>query len=322
MPRTKKVAHKQTGRKPKDTTTSYRTFQSDEAKDRYEKFTSDRTFCSEKGFLLQNTPTMRYEDFINSVITKHQWRQFYAHPTVAVVPIVREFYAHFAGDGHCVDITWIVSTQGALTIPRTRLTPQCKVWYHFLTTRLMSSTHVQTMPKDRVLFLDSIISGRPINVGKIFFQELRVCATKKSGSLWFSSLVTSLCVSSGVSIFDNEERLFYEGAITNIAIARLTQTKMAGGPSEPLHSEEDESSQAPQATTSCNAAASSNRDPTHAELTQSLKLLEQRMSLVEKSLQKNCMKPVFPFPKFSDNLLEPVAAEEDTEEVEEDGEED
>lgn len=99
MPRTKKVAHKQTGRKPKDTTTSYRTFQSDEAKDRYEKFTSDRTFC-------QNTPTMRYEDFINSVITKHQWRQFYAHPTVAVVPIVREFYAHFAGDGHCVGTHW------------------------------------------------------------------------------------------------------------------------------------------------------------------------------------------------------------------------
>lgn len=180
-----------------------------------------------------------------------------------------------------VDITWIVSTQGALTIPRTCLTPQCKVWYHFLTTRLMPSTHVQTMPKDRVLFLDSIISGQPIDVGKIISQELGVCATKKSGSLWFSSLVTSLCVSSGVSIFDNEERLFYEGAITKIAIARLTQTKMAGGPSEPLHSEEDESSQAPQATMSCNAAASSNRDPTHAELTQSLKLLEQRMSLVE-----------------------------------------
>lgn len=217
----------------------------------------------------------------------------------------------------------------------------------------MPSTHVQTVPKDRVLLLDSIISGRPIDVGKIISQELGVCATKKSGSLWFSSLVTSLCVSSGVSIFDNEEQLFYEGAITNIAIARLTQTKMAGGPSEPLHSEEDESSQAPQATTSCNVAASSNRDPTHAELTQSLKLLEQRMSLakvqqyqtmamlqrihsqqqqywtyakhqdsaLKKSLQKNCTKPVFPFPKFSDNLLEPVTAEEDTEEVEEDGEE-
>lgn len=56
---------------------------------------------------------------------------------------------------------------------------------------------------------------------------------------------------------------------------------MAEGPSEQPHSEDDEAGQAPQATTNHTAAASSSQDPTHAELTKSLKLLEKRISLAE-----------------------------------------
>lgn len=271
---------------------------------------------------------MGYEEFIHSVIAKHQWRQFCSHPTEAVVPIVREFYAHFAGDGQrtvyvrgvqvpihknvinqfyglneaedlhteyaanatdewlacalqnvCVEGTaWSVSTQGALTIPRTSLTPQCKVWYHFLKTLLRPSTHVQTVSKDRVLLRDSIISGRPIDVGRIIYQELGVCASKKGGSLWFPFLITCLCTRSGVLMFDNEERLPTRGAITDIAIARITQIKLAGGNHEQPLSDEGEPGQA---ATRRNAASSSSKGPVHVDLTQSLKLLEQRMSLAE-----------------------------------------
>ncbi|GMN64422.1 hypothetical protein TIFTF001_033501 [Ficus carica] len=198
---------------------------------------------------------MGYEEFITSVIIKHKWQTFCAHPIDAVVPVIREFYVHFAREGQgsvyvrgvqvpidettinhfyglddiedlhtelvsntppeclekalenvCIAGTaWIVSPQGKLTIPRASLTPQCNVWYHFLKTRLMPSTHVQTVSKDRVLLLDSIISGRSINVGATISKELGVCATKKCGSLWFPTLITSLCVRSGVPIFDNEE---------------------------------------------------------------------------------------------------------------------
>ncbi|GMN71059.1 hypothetical protein TIFTF001_055503 [Ficus carica] len=79
--------------------------------------------------------------------------------------------------------TWTVSAQGKLTVPQASLTPQCKVWYHFLKTRLMPSTHVQTVSKDGILLLDSIISGRAIDVGRIIFQNLGTCAAKKYGSL-------------------------------------------------------------------------------------------------------------------------------------------
>ncbi|GMN64845.1 hypothetical protein TIFTF001_033912 [Ficus carica] len=172
---------------------------------------------------------MGYEDFVHSVIIKHKWRQFCAHPAEVVVPVVsidedtiNQFYGlddvedlhtEYAANASaewlenvCVaDTTWTVSTQGKLTIPRANLTPQCKVWYHFLKTRLMPSTHIQTVSKDRVLLLDSIISGWPIDVGKIIFQGLGACAANKCGSLWFPSLITSLCANSGVPMFDTEE---------------------------------------------------------------------------------------------------------------------
>ena len=91
MPCTKKLARKQMGQKPKGTTISYRTFQTEADKKRYQQYTSDRTFCAEKGFLLQNTPTMGYEEYVHSVVTKHNWKQFCTQPADAVVPVVREF---------------------------------------------------------------------------------------------------------------------------------------------------------------------------------------------------------------------------------------
>ncbi|GMN48033.1 hypothetical protein TIFTF001_017207 [Ficus carica] len=248
---------------------------------------------------------MGYDEFIHSVIAKHQWRQFCSHPTIAVVTIDKDTINRFCGLKEADDLhtefainaneTWLESileniyvegttrnnsTQGALTIPRNNLTPQCKVWYHFLKTRLMPSTHIQTVSKDRVLLLDSIISGRPIDV-----------------------------------------------AITTIAIAQITQIKMTRENQKQFPIDEEEQGPAPQATSSRNAAASSNRGPLHTELTQSLKMLEQHMSLTEdfalrKSLQKNFTKPVFSFPEFPDSVTEPIFAEENSENAEEDNEDD
>ncbi|GMN48214.1 hypothetical protein TIFTF001_017402 [Ficus carica] len=146
----------------------------------------------------------------------------------------------------------------------------------------MPSTHIQTISKGRILLLDSIILGRPIDVGKIIFQELGACAAKKCGSLWFPSLITSLCANSGVPMFDIEEQLLSsKGAITKTAIARLLHVKMAERPSQPSHNQEDEAGQAPHAPTNHTAAASNSWGPTQADLTNSLQMLEKRMSLAE-----------------------------------------
>ncbi|GMN27767.1 hypothetical protein TIFTF001_050488 [Ficus carica] len=207
---------------------------------------------------------MGYEDYVHSVVTKHNWKQFCTQPANAEVPVVREFYAHHAGEGQrsvyvrgvqvpivdyainriyglddvedlhqeyaakasgdwldcalenvCVPgTTWTVSAKGKLTVPRASLTPQCKVWYHFLKTCLMPSTHVQTVSKGCIILLDSIISGWPIDVGAIIFQSLRTCATKKCGSLQFPSLITSLYANSDVPMFDTEERCTKNGVFS------------------------------------------------------------------------------------------------------------
>ncbi|GMN61145.1 hypothetical protein TIFTF001_030243 [Ficus carica] len=156
-------------------------------------------------------------------------------------------------------------------------------------------------------------------------------------------------------MFDTEERLvFSKGAITKTAIARLLHIKMAEGPSQPPHNQEDEAGQAPQVPTNSTVAALSSRAPTQADLTNSLQILEKQMSLAEvqqyqmmemlqrmhsqqqqywnnakqrelalkKYLQKNFTKPIFPFPEFLDNVLEQVAAEEVTGAVDEEDEDD
>ncbi|GMN21099.1 hypothetical protein TIFTF001_043242 [Ficus carica] len=335
MPRTKKLAHKQSGRRPKDTTTSYRTFQSDEAEDRYNSFTYGRSFCPEKGFMLKNTPTMGhgqrtvYVLGVQVPIDKDTINQFYDLEEVdylhtEYVTNATEKWLESALANVCVDgIVWIVSTQGALTIPRISLTPQYKVWYHFLKTRLIPSMDIQAVSKDRVLLLDSIISGRPIDVGKIIYQELCACANKKGGSLWFPFLITGLCSKSGVPMFDTEERLSSKGAIATIAIARITHIKLPGGNQEHPPSDDEEQGQASQATTSRNVATSSSRGPKmHAQQQQYWTYAKQRDSALKKSLHKNFTKPIFPFPAFPERVLEPSVAEENSEDAEEDNEDD
>lgn len=127
-------------------------------------------------------------------------------------------------DYFCVEgTTWSISKKGAMTVPRSSLAPQSKVWYHFLKTLLLPSMTMHIVSKDCMLLLDSIIAGRPINVGKIINKELYACARKSGGILWFPALITGLCLSSGVPVYPTEERLSSRGAITTLTIAQMTQ---------------------------------------------------------------------------------------------------
>ncbi|KAL5564746.1 hypothetical protein UlMin_027910 [Ulmus minor] len=126
----------------------------------------------------------------------------------------------------CVPGTqWEKSSQGAWTVNRASLLPAAKVWYHFLKTRLLPSTHGKTVSKDRLAMVDAIISGMPINVGRVISEQIRVCANRKKGSLLFPSLISALCFEHNVPITDEEERLKLGGVISQAAIARIIQEK-------------------------------------------------------------------------------------------------
>ncbi|GMN28289.1 hypothetical protein TIFTF001_041148 [Ficus carica] len=193
---------------------------------------------------------MGYNEFIHSEITKHKWREFCPHPIDAVVPIVREFYAH-------------ILEEGQKTVDRLE---------HFCP-RSNGNSKEQSY-----ITIQGVVS---------FSQDSSAAVHTCSDGVQRSSVTAGVHHlgpphrNGGVPVFDTEERLSSKEAITTIAIARITKIKGIRGNQEQPPTDEEEHDPAPQPTTSPHAAASNSRGPKPAELTQSLKMLEQHMSLQE-----------------------------------------
>ena len=94
---TKKVARKNIGVGKRDQS-CIKIFDYEAAESRFNESVSKRSFCLEKGFILQDNDTMGYPPFVHSVITMHNWKQFCVHPDDVCVPVVREFYANLTDE--------------------------------------------------------------------------------------------------------------------------------------------------------------------------------------------------------------------------------
>ncbi|PON70375.1 hypothetical protein PanWU01x14_080440 [Parasponia andersonii] len=110
-----------------------------------------------------------------------------------------------------VGAEWNVSSQGAYTCLRSSLNPPAKVWYHFLKSRLLPTTHGKTVSKEHVSLLYSMLTGKSINVGRMIHREICACAARKSGALFFPSLITSMCRNTRAPYLVNEEKLHNTG---------------------------------------------------------------------------------------------------------------
>lgn len=60
------------------------------------------------------------------------------------------------------------------------------------------TTHNETVNKQRLALLHCIAAGYDINVGRIIMQEIQACGRKKEGMMYFSCLITALCIKQGV----------------------------------------------------------------------------------------------------------------------------
>ena len=112
--------------------------------------------------------------------------------------------------------------EGIFLCSRPALLPIPKIWYHFVRTRLIPTTHIETINKDRLLLLHCILEGRRINVGQIIQRENLACAFKPKGCLFFPSLITELCLRAGIDTNSNDEILPNTAAISTKAIKRFT----------------------------------------------------------------------------------------------------
>ena len=121
---------------------------------------------------------------------------------------------------------------------RPALKPLAKVWYHFIRTRLLPTTYIKIVNKERLVLLYCILEGKKLNIGQLIQREIYTCAFKPNGGLFFPSLITELCLRSGLEISSSDEMLANTGAINTAAIKRfaLPSTKLV--PSQVPHSEQ------------------------------------------------------------------------------------
>ena len=96
------------------------------------------------------------------------------------------------------------------------LKPIAKVWVKFPKSRLMPTTHTTTVSQERLVLLYVIVRGLPIDVKSIIEKEIRDCAMKnhKADALLFPSLITRICVVSGVPLDAKDEHVKNDGALT------------------------------------------------------------------------------------------------------------
>ena len=114
------------------------------------------------------------------------------------------------------------------------LKPIAKVWVKFLKSRLMPTSHTTTVSQERLVLLYVIVRRLPIDVGSIIEKEIRDCAIKthKAIALLFPSLITSICVVSGVRLNVKDEYVKNDGALTARTIERIAG-ESAGATTEP-----------------------------------------------------------------------------------------
>ena len=98
----------------------------------------------------------------------------------------------------------------------------------------MPTTHTTTVSQERLVLLYVIVRGLPIYVGSIIEKEIRDCAIKKhkAAALLFPSLITRICVVSGVRLDANDEHVKNDGALTARTFERIAGEN-AGATTEP-----------------------------------------------------------------------------------------
>ncbi|KAH9802438.1 hypothetical protein KPL71_001384 [Citrus sinensis] len=127
---------------------------------------------------------------IHNAVAKRGWLEFCNHPRDLVLQVVKEFYANLV---------------------------------KFLKSRLMPTTHTTTVSQERLVLLYVLVQGLPIDVGSIIAKEIRECAvmTHRTAALLFPSLVTSICVVSGVHLDARDDHVKNDGAFTARTIERV-----------------------------------------------------------------------------------------------------
>ncbi|KAJ4728536.1 DEAD-box ATP-dependent RNA helicase 56-like isoform X2 [Melia azedarach] len=82
---------KQKGRKLKDCPR----FISDEAEEHFEEHLKNKKLFLEKGFHMQDSPSLGLPSYVSEIIVQRGWHKFVQNPDPPLVAVVKEFYANW-----------------------------------------------------------------------------------------------------------------------------------------------------------------------------------------------------------------------------------
>ena len=75
------------------------------------------------------------------------------------------------------------------------LNQRARVWLYFVSARMLPTTHVSEVTKERATLLYCLMSGRSIDVGHHLFSCIMASSRLPSARLYFPLLITGLCQS-------------------------------------------------------------------------------------------------------------------------------
>lgn len=117
--------------------------------------------------------------------------------------------------------TWKTTEGRPVTFKSIGLKKDCKAWHYFVGARLMPVRHMSDVTKERAVLIYCIVTGRSVDVGHFISAQIENCYKQQSMSLFFPSVVTALCVASGVQFEAYEETLAPMAALNDIKILRM-----------------------------------------------------------------------------------------------------
>ncbi|KAL3834253.1 hypothetical protein ACJIZ3_008989 [Penstemon smallii] len=75
------------------------------------------------------------------------------------------------------------------------LTPVAKIWFAFIASRLMPTTHYTKISKDKARLIYSLMKGHTVDIGELICKGFIRNATKEGAqTFWFPSLIFRLCI--------------------------------------------------------------------------------------------------------------------------------
>ena len=120
-----------------------------------------------------------------------------------------------------------------VSFPTSALTTYSKTWMRFIWAKLMPSTRANDIPKNKAIFLYSILSGRSIDIGKVMHSSIvHSSRIRTTIGLCLPSLICTLCMRAGVLWAPYEEVQSPRCAIDHRMIKRYKKNEIIDTPAE------------------------------------------------------------------------------------------